>query len=163
MRDKVTRVTKYHLSRFPPVKQMLRYWSVHTIVQEGLVLNFVWLSRNSDAALMPGLHRVSERGLCWCGGRGFYLEAWLLQTRPKILGISLTNFTDSHAQKGYIAPLEEGQQSVAVNSAICSQSYSPLPIVLPSVIHVWEDFVTLGSFWHLSSSARKFSHLCIGH
>lgn len=97
MRDKVMHVTKYHLSRFPPVKQMSRYWSVHTIVQEGLVLNFLWLSRSSDAALMPVLYHISERGLCWCGRHGFYQEARLLQTRDKILGISLTNFMDSSA------------------------------------------------------------------
>lgn len=48
---------------------------------------------------------------------------------------------------------------VTVTSAICSQGDSTLPIVLSAVVYVREDAGTLGSFWHLSSSARKFSQL----
>lgn len=140
-------VTKYHLSRFPPVKQMSRYWSAHRRVHEGLVLNFLWLSRNSEAAPVPGLHHTSERGPC-CG---FYWEAWLLHTTNKILGISLTNCT-------LICMLRKDIKhawKVTVTSAICSQGDSLLPILLSAVVR--EDSRTLGSFWHLSSTAREFS------
>lgn len=54
-------VTKYHLSRFPPVKQMSRYWSVHTTLRKSLVLNFLRLSRNSNTALIPGLYHISVK------------------------------------------------------------------------------------------------------
>lgn len=99
-------VTRYHQPKFPPVKQMSRYWSVHTTVQEGLLLNFLQLSINSEAALMSGLYHTSERGLCCC--HEVYQEAWLLQIRHKILGISLTNFMESSAYwEGHTGHLED--------------------------------------------------------
>lgn len=99
-------VTKYHSSRFPPVKQMSRYWSVHTIAQEGLVLNFLWLSRNSDAALTSGLCRISQRGLCSCGGLSFI--RWLGYCKQDIrYQRFLWQTSQLHAERGYTAPLEK--------------------------------------------------------
>lgn len=146
-------VTKYHLSRFPPVKQMSGYWSVHAIAQ-GPRLEFPVALKKASSSLVPGLYPVSARGLC-AGGWVLYTAAWLLQARHKILWISVANFRDSSA---HTAPLEAHQPS-----AICSQSSSPLPIVLSGVINAQEDFITLGTFWPLSSSAQKLGYLCIRH
>lgn len=57
-------VTKYHLSRFPPVKQMSGYWSVHAIAQ-GPRLEFPVALKKASSSLVPGLYPVSARELCW--------------------------------------------------------------------------------------------------
>lgn len=100
-------VTKYHLSRFPPVKQMSRYWSVHTTLRKSLVLNFLWLSRNSNTALIPGLYHISLKE------DHADVEAVRVSGCPAATCVTqdtrdyLTSQTNLHAQKGHTALLKE--------------------------------------------------------
>lgn len=148
-------VTKYHLSRFPPVKQMLRYWSVHTTVRESLVLNFLWLSRNSNTALVPGLYHISVKE-----DHADVEAVSVLGCLPATCVIQdtkdyLTNFMDQSACSG--------RTHSSLSRVLSPQQPIPRAThVFPFLSHLQHIICERIKLYDkaFGSSARKFGYLC---